>query len=87
MFGIFTHAVNEVRRAAWTHKKTMGSPIQISSPSFACREMGEGLVVTARAVLQLLGLLTAAALKTDYSAEEGREKIVQKADSCSPWMK
>jgi len=52
----------------------MGSPIQISSPSFACREMGEGLVVTARAVLQLLGLLTAAALKTDYSAEEGGKK-------------
>jgi len=36
--------------------------------------MGEGLVVTARAVLQLLGLLTAAALKTDYSAEEGGKK-------------
>lgn len=35
---------------------------------------GEGLVVTARAVLQLLGLLTAAALKTDYSAEEGGKK-------------
>lgn len=52
----------------------MGSPIQISSLSFACREMEERLVVTARAILQLLELLTAAALKTDYSAEEGGKK-------------
>lgn len=33
--------------------------------------MEEGQVVTTRAVLQLLGLLTATGLKTDYSAEEG----------------
>lgn len=51
----------------------MGSPIQISSPVPLCAIEGQGLVVTAGVVLQLLGLLTVAAIKTDYLTEEGKK--------------